>query len=218
MAGSRSGYVGKYSMLIGNEHINTPPSFCAGMPGVPIVVCGDLNSLPDSAVVEFLTNGRIPADHEHFQGHGYEGFLTRFSASVRPGMRSVSAKPELVHHFSLKRVYSGQMHSTNYTYDFKGVIDYVFYSSDFLSPLGLLGPVSLEWLKQYKITGCPNAHYPSDHFPLLCEFEMLAQHWPSISFWFVYVIVSTYSFPPWYLLGIDVYICINGFMQLLLAK
>ncbi len=147
----------------------------AGMPGIPTVVCGDLNSLPDSAVVKFVTSGRIPTDHPDLQGHGYDGFLERFSASVRPGMRITSGKPELVHQFSLKSAYTGQMHDTNFTYDFKGVIDYIFYSVDFMTPLGLLGPISVDWLKDYKITGCPNAHFPSDHFPLLCEYEMLPQ-------------------------------------------
>ena len=146
-----------------------------GMPGVPVIMCGDLNSLPDSSVLEFLMNGRIPVDHQDFQDHGYDGFLSRFSASVRPGICAPSGKPELVHQFSLKKVYNGQMHSTNFTYDFKGVIDYIFYSADFMTPLGLLGPISLDWLKQCKIIGCPNPHFPSDHFPLLCEFEVLPQ-------------------------------------------
>lgn len=146
-----------------------------GMPGVPIVFCGDLNSLPDSSVIEYLLNGRIRIDHPDFQDHGYGGFLQRFSESVRPGARgSTSSTPELVHHFNLQRAYqSGQMHNTNYTYDFKGVIDYIFHSRDFMAPLGVLGPVSMQWIQQYKLLGCPNPHFPSDHFPLLCEFEML---------------------------------------------
>ena len=34
-----------------------------GTPGIPVVVCADLNSLPDSSVVQYLMNGRIPTDH-----------------------------------------------------------------------------------------------------------------------------------------------------------
>ena len=34
-----------------------------GMPGIPIAFCGDLNSLPDSSVVQCLINGRVPIDH-----------------------------------------------------------------------------------------------------------------------------------------------------------
>ena len=144
-----------------------------GMPGIPIIFCGDLNSLPESSVVQYLVNGRVPIDHADLQGHGYEGFLARFSASVRPGMRSPLGKPELIHQFNLKHAYSNvSIPFTNYTYDFKGVIDYILFSADFFNPTGILGPVSSEWLKQCKIIGCPNPHFPSDHFPLLCEFEL----------------------------------------------
>lgn len=147
-----------------------------GMPGVPVIMCCDLNSLPDSSVVEYLRTGRIATSHRDLQGHGYDGFLQRFSASVRGGIRAPSGKPELVHQFNLRRTYSGQMDYTNFTYDFKGVIDYIFYSADFLMPLGLMGPVSMEWARECKVTGCPNPHFPSDHFPLLCQFELLPQH------------------------------------------
>ena len=112
-----------------------------GMPGVPVITCCDLNSLPDSSVVEYLRTGRIATSHRDLQGHGYDGFLQRFSASVRGGIRvrAPSGKPELVHQFNLRRTYSGQMEYTNYTYDFKGVINYIFYSADFLTSLGLMG-------------------------------------------------------------------------------
>lgn len=146
-----------------------------GTPSVPIVACGDLNSLPDSSVVQYLINGRIPIDHTDLRNHGYEGFLARFSASVRPGMRSPLGKPELVHQFKLDHAYSkSKMLYSNYTHDFKGIIDYIYYSSDFLTTMGLFSPVSMEWMKQYKIIGCPNPHFPSDHFSLLCEFELLS--------------------------------------------
>ena len=139
-----------------------------GMPGVPVIMCCDLNSLPDSSVVEYLRTGRIATSHRDLQGHGYDGFLQRFSASVRGGIRAPSGKPELVHQFNLRRTYSGQMEYTNFTFDFKGVIDYIFYSADFLTPLGLMGPVSMDWARECKVIGCPNPHFPSDHFPLLC--------------------------------------------------
>jgi mRNA deadenylase 3'-5' endonuclease subunit Ccr4 len=42
-----------------------------------------------------------------------------------------------------------------------------------LNTLGLLGPLDPEWLKENKIVGCPHPHVPSDHFPLLVEFELL---------------------------------------------
>src|SRR6218665_844965 len=56
--------------------------------------------------------------------------------------------------------------------DFKGTIDYVFYSRDSIRPLGILGPLDQEWFRQNRVIGCPNPQVPSDHLPLLVEFEM----------------------------------------------
>ena len=130
-----------------------------GMPGVPVMMCCDLNSLLDSSVVEYLRTGRIATSHRDLQGHSYDGFLQRFSASVRGGIRVPSGKPELVHQFNLRRTYSGQMEYTNFTFDFKGVIDYIFYSAGFLTPLGLMGPVSMDWARECKVIGCSNPHF-----------------------------------------------------------
>ena len=58
---------------------------------------------------------------------------------------------------------------TNYTFEFKGIIDYIFYPKTTMKPLGILGPISEEWLKEGKIIGCPHPHIPSDHFSLLVE-------------------------------------------------
>jgi CCR4-NOT transcription complex subunit 6 len=57
-------------------------------------------------------------------------------------------------------------------FDFKGIIDYIFLSRDFMRPLGVLGPLDPEWFRQYKVIGCPHPHIPSDHLPLLVEIEM----------------------------------------------
>jgi len=80
-------------------------------------------------------------------------------------------------------------------FEFKGIIDYIFYSKQSMVPLGLLGPLSPEWFKEHKVVGCPHPHVPSgkfclmfhiifayiplmilflilDHFPLLVELEM----------------------------------------------
>lgn len=59
-----------------------------------------------------------------------------------------------------------------FRYDFKGIIDYVFFSSQLMRVLGVLGPLDPEWLQSNKIVGCPHPNVPSDHFPLLVEFEL----------------------------------------------
>ena len=58
------------------------------------------------------------------------------------------------------------------SYDFKGIIDYIFYSTQLMRVLGVLGPLDPEWLQSNRIVGCPNPNVPSDHFSLLAEFEL----------------------------------------------
>ncbi|XP_051955262.1 CCR4-NOT transcription complex subunit 6-like, partial [Xyrauchen texanus] len=111
---------------------------------IPIVLCADLNSLPDSAFRRLANSKNVKSD----------GSIT--------------------HSFQLKCAYKRNlMPFTNYTYDFNGVIDYIFFSKTHMSVLGVLGPLESQWLKDNSITGCPHPHIPSDHFSLLAQLEYL---------------------------------------------
>ncbi|XP_034185364.1 CCR4-NOT transcription complex subunit 6-like twin isoform X1 [Osmia lignaria lignaria] len=132
---------------------------------VQLLLCGDFNSLPDSGVIEFLTSGRVAADHRDFKDLAYKSCLQKISGCDKPN--------EFTHSFKLASAYSEDiMPYTNYTFEFKGIIDYIFYSKQSMVPLGLLGPLSADWFKDHKVVGCPHPHVPSDHFPLLVELEM----------------------------------------------
>ncbi|XP_011303161.1 CCR4-NOT transcription complex subunit 6-like isoform X2 [Fopius arisanus] len=132
---------------------------------VQLLLCGDFNSLPDSGVIEFLTSGRVASDHRDFKELGYKSCLQKISGCDKPN--------EFIHSFKLASAYSEDiMPYTNYTFDFKGIIDYIFYSKQSMVPLGLLGPLSADWFREHKVVGCPHPHIPSDHFPLLVELEM----------------------------------------------
>jgi hypothetical protein len=63
-------------------------------------------------------------------------------------------------------------------YDFKGVIDYIFYSRNSMRTLGLLGQIDPDWIKTNKILGFPHPHVPSDHLPLIVELELFIQPQP----------------------------------------
>nr|CAG4635461.1 EOG090X06K5 [Artemia franciscana] len=129
------------------------------------LLCGDLNSLPESGVYDFLTENRILMNHPDFKDFGYKSCLQKVSHSHK--------NSEYTHAFKLASAYTTDiMPFTNYTYDFKGMIDYIFYSRASMHPLGLLGGIDTEWFRENKILGCPHPHIPSDHFPLLVEFEM----------------------------------------------
>jgi len=59
-----------------------------------------------------------------------------------------------------------------FRFEFKGIIDYIFYSRSYMNLLGVLGPMDENWFHENKVQGCPHPHIPSDHFPLFVEFEM----------------------------------------------
>ncbi|XP_035668865.1 CCR4-NOT transcription complex subunit 6-like isoform X1 [Branchiostoma floridae] len=138
---------------------------------VPVIFCGDLNSLPDSGVVEYLATGRISTSHLDFKELAYSECLGNFScADHKPS--------EVTHSFKLKQAYESDiLPHTNYTFDFKGVIDYIFHS-ELLTCLGVLGPYDPHYFSENKIIGCPHPHIPSDHIPLLSEFELQLPYGP----------------------------------------
>jgi len=63
-----------------------------------------------------------------------------------------------------------------YRFEFKGIIDYIFYSKQSMVPLGLLGPLSPEWFKEHKVVGCPHPHVPSGEFHFM--FHIIFTHIP----------------------------------------
>lgn len=135
---------------------------------VHLLLCGDFNSLPESGVIEFLQTSRISAKHPDFKDLGYKSCLQRISYNS-------DRTTEYTHAFRLSTAYSAEvMPFTNYTFDFKGIIDYIFYSKPNMTPLGLLGPLDPQWLVENKVVGAPHPSIPSDHFPLLVELEMTA--------------------------------------------
>lgn len=113
---------------------------------MPTIICGDFNSAPDSGVYEFFSKGTIQQDHDDFGNHSYGTYTTE----------------GLSHPLSLKSAYSnvGELPFTNYTPGFKGVLDYIWYTTNTLDIISLLGSIDNEYLS--KVVGFPNAHFPSE--------------------------------------------------------
>ncbi|CAB1325253.1 unnamed protein product [Coregonus sp. 'balchen'] len=139
---------------------------------IPLVLCADLNSLPDSGVVEYLSQGGVDCTHKDFKELRYLDSLTNFNCNGKNGNSTSNSR--ITHGFKLKSAYEDSlMPYTNYTFDFKGVIDYIFYSKPQLNVLGILGPLDSNWLHENNISGCPHPHIPSDHFSLFTQLELL---------------------------------------------
>jgi CCR4-NOT transcription complex subunit 6 len=121
-----------------------PPVYTDGSK-IPMIICCDLNSIPDSGVVSFLANGNLPPDHPDFMSHKYGKFTS----------------DGLKHNMNLKSTYAGEeLPLTNYTPTFQGQIDYIWYTSNSLNVTALLGEVDRGYLS--KVVGFPNAHFPSE--------------------------------------------------------
>jgi mRNA deadenylase 3'-5' endonuclease subunit Ccr4 len=44
---------------------------------IPLIVCGDFNSVPDSGVYQYMNEGFVPPDHPDFMGKNYGEFTSR---------------------------------------------------------------------------------------------------------------------------------------------
>lgn len=128
------------------------PTYGKGQ-NVPTIFCGDLNSIPSSGVYDFLSKGALNHKHDDFGDYIYGAYTT-------DGLR---------HNMSLKSAYAsiGELPFTNYTPDFKGVLDYIFYNADALTVTGVLGEVDKPYLS--KVVGFPNAVSASAGFGLVVE-------------------------------------------------
>lgn len=92
---------------------STPSNYNPNQPvdcstSIPVVICADLNSLPESGVIEYLRTGRIHANHVDFKDLGYETCLQKINTSDKPS--------ELSHNLKLDCAYTKEiMPYTNYT-------------------------------------------------------------------------------------------------------
>jgi len=121
---------------------------------IPVILCGDFNSLPDSGVYDLITQGTVSNTHVDLGSRKYGNF-------TRDGIS---------HPFSLKSSYAaiGELAFTNYVPHFKGVLDYIWYSTNTLQVVGLLGDIDKGYLQ--RVPGFPNYHFPSDHVALYAQY------------------------------------------------
>lgn len=130
-----------------NNGSSRPPPVYSDGTKIPLIVCGDFNSVPSSGVYEFLSTGSVPPNHADFMSHLY-GRYTSEGIKHRLGLKSAYAA-------------AGELPVTNYTPSFQGAIDYIWYSNANLSVNAVLGEVDKSYLE--KVVGFPNAHFPSEY-------------------------------------------------------
>jgi len=130
---------------------------------IPLIICGDFNSTADSGVYELLDRGALTHDHDDLNGRKYGDFTAE----------------GISHPFQLKSAYSPKdLSFTNYTPGFMGMIDYIWYSTNLLETISLLGDVDRKYMD--RIPGFPNAHFPSDHIALMAKFKLKPRKEPVV--------------------------------------
>lgn len=186
---------GKRQLLcVANTHINANPDLkdvklwqvhtllkglekIAASADIPMLVCGDFNSIPSSAPHALLATGKVEPSHPDL--------TTDPLGILRPPSKLCHQLPLVSAYSSFARmvgVGQGLEHQrrrmdpatneplfTNCTRDFLGTLDYIFYTADSLMVESLLELLDEESLR--KDTGLPSPEWSSDHIALLAEFR-----------------------------------------------
>ena len=138
---------------------------------LPLIICGDFNSTPDTAVYELLSRQMVHPGHpdvnltytQHQNGEDIPNIL--------PDAINIT------HSFQLGSAYQTVLgeepKQTNYTGHFKGVLDYVWYSIPSLRPLSA-APIPDETVLTRNGEALPSTEYSSDHIMLISDFQILS--------------------------------------------
>nr|XP_048321288.1 carbon catabolite repressor protein 4 homolog 1 [Ziziphus jujuba var. spinosa] len=143
---------------------------------IPMLVCGDFNSVPGSAPHALLAMGKVDPLHPD---------LTVDPLNIlRPHSKLIHQLPLVSAYSSFARLGVGlgleqqrrrldpstnEPLFTNCTRDFIGTLDYIFYTADSLTVESLLELLDEESLR--KDTALPSPEWSSDHIALLAEFR-----------------------------------------------
>jgi CCR4-NOT transcription complex subunit 6 len=172
-------------LVVANTHINASPEFSdvklwqtqmllqevervmtnvgGSTQQVPLVVAGDFNSLPGSDPHSLLANGGLQPQEDP---HGLLSQLPlRHAFPLRSAMATIGAHVNAsAESHELQKM---EPPYTNFTTNFVGTLDYIWYTMDRLSVGGLLEMVDDRLVQEQ--TALPSPLFSSDHVPLLAE-------------------------------------------------
>jgi CCR4-NOT transcription complex subunit 6 len=142
--------------------------------GAPLLLGGDWNHQPHTPPYELLARGELSASAvAEIQG------LPLFELARRVFPDAANDACELARRCGLRhdaptlrsafhQVRGREPRFTDFTYDFKGALDFLWFSSDEVGAHAALEHVDERLL--WSLQGAPNQHFPSDH--LSCKFVM----------------------------------------------
>lgn len=133
---------------------------------LPLIICGDFNSTPDTAVYDLLSRQTVHPGHP--------------DVNVTTGDDVPNVLPDAInitHSFQLGSAYQtvlgDEPWTTNYTENFKGVLDYIWYSAQNLRPLSA-APVPDEAQLTRHGEAIPSTEFSSDHIMLISDMQIIS--------------------------------------------
>ncbi|XP_026192424.1 uncharacterized protein LOC34621331 [Cyclospora cayetanensis] len=159
-------------------------SYLSCFPSRPpaLLLCGDFNSSPDSAVYRLLLTGACDEQHQDFAADAngilrdcHIGHSLMLSSAYALG----KALRENLDPYDFEVSQQCEPPFTNYTGNFTGCLDYIFFSASELRLAALMEPVSETQLfmeaetLHLRSAALPSPLRPSDHVPLIAEFDWI---------------------------------------------
>lgn len=121
-------------------------------PTISVMLCGDMNSTPDCGLYSLVTTGHVPDDLPDWKSNEEESVS---GLSVDTHLRFSSAYKNIAY--------------TNYTMEFNGCLDYIYYDIESLTCTGIVPLPDHEDVTA--IGGLPSDVFPSDHLALIADFK-----------------------------------------------
>ncbi|XP_010267941.1 PREDICTED: carbon catabolite repressor protein 4 homolog 1-like isoform X2 [Nelumbo nucifera] len=144
---------------------------------IPVLICGDLNSLPGSAPHNLLLLGKVDPNHPDLESRTI-GILQPSILQHRMSLVSAyaalcltsSGGPDFKQQRECISPETNEPMFTNFTDNFSGTLDYILYTADRLMVEGLLELLDQESLKKH--TALPSPEWSSDHIALMAKFRV----------------------------------------------
>ncbi|KAL7570079.1 hypothetical protein ACA910_017111 [Epithemia clementina (nom. ined.)] len=138
---------------------------------LPLVICGDFNSTPDTAVYDLLSRQSVHPGHPDVNvSNNNNNNGDDNPPNILPDAMNIT------HSFQLGSAYQTVLGEepwvTNFTLNFKGVLDYIWYSAQNLRPLSAaLIPDEAQLTKHGD--ALPSTEYSSDHIMLISDLQVV---------------------------------------------
>jgi CCR4-NOT transcription complex subunit 6 len=127
-----------------------------------LIICGDFNSEPESAVHELLTEGSLQRHHPELDEED-DG------ARILPEQSEIYHNLDLASAMQVASPHGQEPLYTNYTRDWKGTLDYIMFSPMRIRLMSVAAIPSPQELEAESGEGLPSAVYPSDHLMLCAD-------------------------------------------------